>query len=261
LTILEKIFETKRREVESAKLLIAPEVLREQALLSPRRRDFEAALRSSKTRPALIAEVKKASPSQGNIVSGVFDPVAIARIYEESGAACLSVLTDVEYFQGSPEYLRQIREAVDVPLLRKDFIFDEYQLDEAVAWGANCVLLIVAGLEQSTLRRLFEESKRRHLQVLVEVHNEIEMEVALTLNPEMIGINNRDLSTFETDISTTQRLMEMVPSGILTVSESAIHSRADVQLVESYGADAVLIGTAFCGADDIGAKVREVMGG
>jgi indole-3-glycerol phosphate synthase len=260
LTILEKIFETKRREVEAAKSVVSPTELEDQARQISKRRNFEMALRESNFTPALIAEVKRASPSQGKIVVGDFDPVGIAKIYEESGAACLSVLTDVEYFQGSPEYLRQIRKAVNLPLLRKDFIFDEYQLDEAIVWGADCVLLIVAGLEPSNLHQLYCEAKRRNLQVLVEVHNEAEMVVALELEPEMIGINNRDLATFETDIVTTERLIEMVPALTLTVSESAIHTRQDVELVESFGASAVLVGTAFCGSDDIGAKVREVMG-
>jgi indole-3-glycerol phosphate synthase len=224
------------------------------------RRGFLQALKNGYTRPSLIAEVKRASPSQGEIVTGEFDPPHIARIYEESKAACLSVLTDVEYFHGSGEYLRMVREAVSIPLLRKDFIFDEYQLDETILWGGDCVLLIVAGLEPDNLKFLYEESKLRGLDVLVEVHNEAETEIALSLNPDLIGINNRDLSTFETDLATTERLIRMIPDGVFKVSESALHSNQDVQRVAAYGAQAVLIGTAFCEAEDIGAKVREVMG-
>ena len=152
MTILEKIFQTKREEVRLAKSLVSPRDLRDQAEDCPARKGFLNALRSSAIRPALIAEVKRASPSQGEIVVGEFDPVGIAKTYQTSGAACLSVLTDIQYFHGSPDYLGQIREAVDVPLLRKDFIFDEYQLDEAIVWGADCILLIVAGLERDSLQ-------------------------------------------------------------------------------------------------------------
>jgi indole-3-glycerol phosphate synthase len=261
LTILEKIFATKREEVRLAKSLVSPYEMRAKALDCSPRRGFLQALKTSSLQPSLIAEVKRASPSQGEIVTGDFDPVGIAKTYEASGAACLSVLTDVEYFHGSPEYLRPIRAAVEIPLLRKDFMFDEYQLDEAIVWGADCILLIVAGLETDNLKRLYEIAKERGLDVLVEVHNEEETVAALELKPDLVGINNRDLSTFETDIVTTQRLINMIPKGVLKVSESALHSRSDVQLVQSYGADAVLIGTAFCGSPNIAAKVREVMVG
>ncbi len=260
MTILEEIFETKRAEVERAKSLVDPQTLRLQGLDSARPKGFLSALKSSSTKPALIAEVKQASPSQGQIVMGDFDPVKIATVYEQSGAACLSVLTDVQYFHGSPQYLRDVRSAVQLPLLRKDFMFDEYQLDEALIWGADCILLIVAGLESSLLSDLYGAAKERRLDVLVEVHNETETEIALGLEPDLIGINNRNLATFETDISTTERLIKMIPDGIFTVSESALHTRDDVKLVQSYGADAVLIGTAFCGSDDIAVKVHEVMG-
>ena len=260
MTILDKIFETKRREVELAKSITPAQSLRSMADFCPPRRGFLNALKSSRRSPALIAEVKRASPSQGEIVLGEFDPVTIARTYEQSGATCLSVLTDVEYFKGSPEVLRQVRSAVEIPLLRKDFICDAYQLDEAIIWGADCILLIVAGLEQNDLFSLYKEAKLRGLDVLVEVHNEAETEIALELQPDLIGINNRDLATFETDITTTERLMKMMPEGVFTVSESAIQARADVLRVTSFGANAVLIGTAFCGSPDIGEKVKEVMG-
>lgn len=260
MTILEKIFETKRAEVQRSMSLTSPEEMRHLGANMAMPLGFLKALRADHTRPALIAEVKKASPSQGEIIAGHFDPVAIAKVYEENGAACLSVLTDVDYFQGSPDYLVEVRKAVGIPLLRKDFIFDEYQLDEARAWGADCVLLIVAGLDENSLKHLNDQAKARGLDVLVEVHNEAETEIALRLAPEMIGINNRDLATFETDITTTKRLIEMIPDHIFTVSESALHTNGDVNLVKSYGATAVLIGTAFCGAADIGSKVREVMG-
>ena len=260
MTILEKIFETKRREVQRAKEVVSAHTLRAMAAGMPPPKGFRDALIRNATRPALIAEVKRASPSQGQIVEGDFDPVKIAQTYEASGAACLSVLTDIDYFHGSPQYLQDVRRAVKIPLLRKDFIFDEYQLDEALVWGADCVLLIVAGLQPDQLKSLYLAARERNLDVLVEVHNEWETEVALELKPDMIGINNRNLATFETDIRTTERLIKMIPEGILKISESALHSRQDVQLVESFGADCVLIGTAFCGSSDIKAKVREVMG-
>ena len=260
MTILEKIFETKRVEVQRAKTLVCPEAMRELAGNAGNRRGFLKALRTSDSCPALIAEVKKASPSQGEIFTGNFDPAGIAKIYEKNGAACLSVLTDVEYFQGSPDYLAEVRNTVCLPLLRKDFIFDEYQLDEALVWGADCILLIVAGLQRDQLNLLNDQALFRGLDVLVEVHNEEETEIALSLEPAMIGINNRNLATFDTDITTTERLIQMIPDSVFTVSESAIHSRSDVEQVSRFGADAVLIGTAFCGAADIGAKVREVMG-
>lgn len=223
------------------------------------RRGFLKALQSS-TKPALIAEVKKASPSMGEIYQGEFDPVGIASAYESSGAACISVLTDVEYFKGHPSYLGQVRNAVQLPLLRKDFICDPYQLDEAILWGADCVLLIVAGLEKSLLVDLYNEAKARKLDVLVEVHDEPETEIAVDLGADLIGINNRDLRTFKTDLQTTQRLIGLIPDSVFKVSESALESNRDVETVAGYGADAVLIGTAFCGAPDISAKVREVMG-
>jgi indole-3-glycerol phosphate synthase len=155
--------------------------------------------------------------------------------------------------------LKQVRKAVNLPLLRKDFMCDAYQLDEALAWGADCVLLIVAGLELVLLKDLYAEAKQRGLDVLVEVHDELETEVAIALGADMIGINNRDLRTFTTDLSTTSRCVKLIPEGVLVVSESALESADDVRQVAEAGADAVLIGTAFCGASDIPAKVREVM--
>ena len=257
MTILEKIFATKRDEVALSRQVISVEELRSRAeRFEPR--GFRAALLSAQ-KPGLIAEVKKGSPSMGEIRAD-FDPVAIAQSYERAGATCLSVLTDVQYFQGSPTYLREVRAAVSLPLLRKDFVFDPYQLDEARAWGADCVLLIVAGLEQGLLKELYHEAKHRLLDVLVEVHDEAETEFAVEMGADMIGINNRDLRTFKTDLSTTSRLIQLIPEGVLRVSESALESSEDVRAVHEMGADAVLIGTAFCASPDIESKVREVMG-
>jgi len=257
LTILERIFATKREEILEAKKLVPTEELRGRITHVPL--GFRKALLESSTKPALIAEVKRASPSMGDIYVGEFRPSDIAKQYESAGATCLSVLTDVEYFKGSPDYLRQVREAVNLPLLRKDFMCDGYQLDEALAWGADCVLLIVAGLERDLLKDLYAEARERGLDVLVEVHNELETELAIALGADMIGINNRDLRTFTTDLSTTSRCVKLIPEGVLVVSESALESASNVRQVTEAGADAVLIGTAFCGASDIPAKVREVM--
>ena len=243
MTILEKIFATKRDEVALARQVISVEELRSRAgVFVPK--GFRAALIGA-SKPGLIAEVKKGSPSMGEIRAD-FDPVAIAQSYERAGATCLSVLTDVQYFQGSPTYLREVRAAVSLPLLRKDFVFDTYQLDEARAWGR--------------LTGLYHEAKHRQLDVLVEVHDEAETEFAVELGADMIGINNRDLRTFKTDLSTTSRLIQLIPEGVLRVSESALETAADVRAVYEMGADAVLIGTAFCASLDIEGKVREVMG-
>lgn len=259
MTILEKIFATKRAEVDVARLRVSPSEMRSRALDSPPRKGFIKALQGSPNPIALIAEVKRASPSQGLIVSGDFDPVSIATIYEEVGADCLSVLTDEQYFGGSLSYLAAVREAVNLPLLRKDFIFDPYQIDEAVVAGADCILLIVAGINYSLLYDLHAYATERGLDVLIEVHNEVEAAVASVAKPKMVGINNRNLATFEVDIQTTERLMPLLPPTALKVSESALHAYEDVVRVRSYGANAVLIGTAFCESPDIAGKVREVM--
>jgi indole-3-glycerol phosphate synthase len=258
LTILEKIFQTKREEIAVAKSKVSISQLRDQTQHSPL--GFRKTIQSAACKPALIAEVKKASPSMGEIYQGEFDPVFISKEYVEAGTDCISVLTDVEYFKGSPEYLREVRRNVNVPLLRKDFICDSYQLEEAIAWGADCVLLIVAGLEPNQLRDLYQFAVQSGLDVLVEVHDERETEFAVTLGAELIGINNRDLRTFKTDLSTTQRCAKLIPSHVTLVSESALETRSDVEEVTRFGAHAVLIGTAFCGSSDIKAKVREVMG-
>lgn len=258
MTILEKIFHTKREEVAAAKKRVSIEELLDSVVHQPI--GFKRAIDHSEHLPALIAEVKKASPSMGEIFQGDFFPTEIATQYVESGAQCISVLTDVSYFKGSPEYLKQIREQVHVPLLRKDFICDSYQIAEARAWGADCILLIVAGLEPDLLRDLHSEGIASGLDVLVEVHDEAETEFAVSMGADLIGINNRDLRTFETDLITTERCARLVPSSVTLVSESALESNSDVQKVAGFGAKAVLIGTAFCGSPNIPAKVHEVMG-
>lgn len=251
------IFDNKKIEVEKSKLQTSPAEMARRAASGGPRRSFLRALESSPHRPSLIAEVKAASPSQGEIRPGM-DAVEVARSYERVGAECLSVLTDEKFFGGSPENLRGVRAAVPMPLLRKDFIFDEYQLDEALAWGADAVLLIVAMLDRETLADLYGKSKERGLDILVEVHNRAEAEIAQTLKPDLLGINNRNLHDFTTDLSTTTELAPLFPDA-LVVSESALDSAESVSRVTAEGARAVLIGTAFCKEPDIEAAVRRIM--
>lgn len=255
---LREIFEHKAMEVAASKVRLPQAEIAEMAADLPPTRGFERTLRASGG-IGLIAEVKKASPSQG-LIRGDFDPVAVAEAYARAGATCLSVLTDEKYFQGSPENLRRVRGAVTLPLLRKDFIADSYQLYEARLWGADAILLIVAGLDDGSLSELFEEAKALQMDVLVEVHNEEEVERANALGATMIGVNNRDLSTFQTDLATTERLLPSIRREAVKVSESALSTHADIRRAEAAGANAVLIGTAFCAEPDIESKVRAVMG-
>jgi indole-3-glycerol phosphate synthase len=218
--------------------------------------DFAAALRGNRLN--LIAEVKKASPSKGLLCPDM-DPVKVARIFEENGAAAISVLTESNYFQGSLDYLAAVREAVKVPLLRKDFIFDEYQIYEAAAYGADAVLLITALLEQRKLEELIALCKELQLGYLVEVHNEDELFTAMLASAETIGINNRDLTTFKTDTDTTRRLRALIPQEHTVVSESGISSRGDMQKMKDYRVNAVLVGEALVTAKDIPAKMKELL--
>ncbi len=213
---------------------------------------------------ALIAEVKKASPSAG-VICKDFDPVRIARQYEAAGADCLSVLTDEKFFQGSLEYLKQIRAAVKLPLLRKDFVIDERQILEAVEWGADAILLITAILSDAQLKHFHALATEAGLAALVEVHDEPELERALTAGAKLIGVNNRDLKTFKVDLGTTERLADRLrraPGGAekILVAESGIHTRADVQRLAQCGAQAILVGESLMKHADIQAKVGELIG-
>lgn len=208
---------------------------------------------------SVIAEVKKASPSAGTIAED-FDPVAIAQSYAEAGADALSVLTDEKYFQGHLSYLAKIREAVDLPLLRKDFIIHEVQIFEAVVAGADAILLIVGALEQEELIHLHETARNYQLDVLVEVHDLEEMERALQTDAEIIGVNNRNLRTFEVDLETTERLSEEVGPDHILVSESGIYTGDDTARIQSWGADAILVGEALMRAEDRVAKMAELKG-
>lgn len=233
------------------------------ALQRNRRRDFLNALRRPRAAGvALIAEVKKASPSAG-VIRPDFDPVRIAQEYEAAGAACLSVLTDVKFFQGSLDYLRQIRTAVQLPLLRKDFIIDERQVLEAAEAGADAILLIVAILDDARLHELHALATDAGLAVLVEVHDALELERALAVGPRLLGVNNRDLKSFKVDLGTTERLAARVrglgAEAPLLVAESGIHSRGDVERVARSGAGAVLVGESLMREVDIPAKIRQLV--
>jgi len=263
MNILDKIVEEKKREI--AKLparLIAAGDLRDAMLEHGERRDFIAALKNP-SRIALIAEVKKASPSAG-VICKDFDPVRIAKDYEAAGANCLSVLTDEKFFQGSLDYLRQIRAAVKLPLLRKDFIIDERQILEAIEWGADAILLIVAILTDEQLIKFHTLAVDAGLAVLVEVHDEAELDRALKIGPMLIGVNNRDLKTFKVDLATTERLAARLstlgprPSTLL-VAESGIYTRADVDRLKKCGAGAILVGESLVKHGNIPAKVRELI--
>ena len=228
------------------------------------RRDFTASLRSPRHgRVGLIAEVKKASPSAG-VIRPDFDPVRIARDYEAAGAHCLSVLTDEKFFQGSLDYLRAIREVVGLPLLRKDFLIDERQILEAIEWGADAILLIVAILDDDRLRRFHDLALGAGLAALVEVHDEAELDRAVAAGATLIGVNNRDLRTFKVDLATTERLAARLWNsrflpGTVLVAESGIHTSADVQRLVECGARAILVGESLMRHPDIPSKVAELL--
>lgn len=220
-------------------------------------RGFRQALRQARA-PAVIAELKKASPSAGTLREA-FDPEAIARGYEAAGAACLSVLTDERYFQGADCHLQIARQATNLPVLRKDFIVDAYQLFEARALGADCVLLIVAALDAAQLGDFSQLAAELGIDSLIEVHNQRELEAALELAPPLLGINNRDLATFRTRIATTLELLPAVPAGTLVVSESGIGTREDVARLTAAGVTALLVGTSFMRSPDPGTALRALL--
>lgn len=252
-SILQKIVAHKRREVEDRKAA-RPRVSLAGA---PPVRDFEAALRGDCV--GLIAEVKQASPSKGTFRAD-FDPIGLARIYAENGAACISVLTDEEFFRGHDWYLSQIREVVEVPLLRKEFIIDSWQIEESRALGADAILLITAILTPEELRQFHDRARDLGMAALVETHTEDELRSALDLGASLVGINNRNLHTFETTLETTERLALLIPptSDMLLISESGIYTAADVERVAGAGAGAVLVGEALMRAPDTPAAVREL---
>jgi indole-3-glycerol phosphate synthase len=254
--ILDEIVARRRQDVERARRETPIDGLRETPLFRERRRGFAAALRQPGRR--IVAEVKKASPSAG-LIRADFDAVAIARDYAASGAAGLSVLTEEHYFQGRGEYLAAIRRVVDLPLLRKDFTFDVYQVVEARALGADAVLLIVSILAESDLRALLAHAREIGLDALVEVHDEIELQRALDAGADLIGINNRDLRTFATSLEVTERLVGRVPDEVTVVAESGIANPADISRLEGCGVRAFLIGETFMRAPRPGEKLKELL--
>lgn len=260
--ILNQIVAHKREEVAAAKAAFPAERLADQlAQVEEPPRGFLRALRSTADSgwTAIIAEVKKGSPSKG-VIRPDFDPLAIAEIYQEHGATCLSVLTDERFFMGNLLYLGKIREVVSLPLLRKDFICDPYQITEARVAGADAVLLIAAMLETEQLLEFSQRAAELKLDVLLEVHDEQDMEKALQTDCELIGINNRNLRTFETDLATTERLLPQISDSHFVVTESGIGSRADVLRMQKAGAAGFLIGESLMREEDIGAKLRELQG-
>lgn len=258
MTNLDTIFARKHEQLAAQMTHIPLEELRRRADDAPPTRGFRQALANGPSPVSLIAEVKKASPSAGTIRED-FDPAAIALAYRAAGAQCLSVLTDVEFFQGAPENLRICREVSGLPVLRKDFTAAPYHVYEARALGADAILLIAAKLSDPEIHEMQAIAWELGMDALVEVHDEGEADRAVALGANLIGINNRDLSTFEVDLSTTERLANRISNNALLVAESALHSAEDVDRVAKAGARAVLIGTAFCSSPDVEGRVREVM--
>jgi indole-3-glycerol phosphate synthase len=258
--ILDRIVQTKHDEVAALKQRVTLSELEKQILMRPETRGFETKLLDSPKRQlGLIAEVKKASPSKG-LIRADFHPVQLAQAYEAAGADCISVLTDVDYFQGSNAYLTAVSESISLPIIRKDFIIDPIQIYEARAIGADAILLIVAILDKATLRALLNEAKGLGLDVLIEVHDRAELEVALDMDHRLIGVNNRNLRTFETDLRTTESLMQHVPSTIKLISESGIHTREDVSYLQRVGAGGLLIGESFMRKPDVGGAINDLLG-
>jgi len=275
MSILDEIFAHKREEVARQKRVRSLFSLRTLAEGAPPPRDFLGSIRRysfpagypeshQDRQPALIAEIKRASPSRGLLMPD-FDPLSLACIYQENGAAAISILTDERYFQGHLDYLWEVADLREknppgLPLLRKDFICDPYQLYQSRSSGADAVLLIVAGLQVPLLHELHDLARRLNLTPLVEVHTLEELEIALTCDPVLIGINNRNLHDFSVNLETTLRLRESVPPGICLVAESGIHSEEDVALLASAGVDALLVGEALVTSGDIPGQVRKLAG-
>ena len=258
--ILQKILARKSAEIAQRASALPLRTLSERAEAAAKPRGFLQALlaRVQQEEVAVIAEIKKASPSKG-LLREDFDAPAIARSYASHGATCLSVLTDVDFFQGSDADLQAVRQACELPLLRKDFVIDAYQVYEARALGADCILLIVAALGDAQLLELSGLARHLEMDVLIEVHDQHELERALALRPPMIGINNRDLRSFETRLDTTLSMLPLIPQGCLVVTESGIHTEQDMALMRGHGVHSFLIGEAFMRCPDPGAKLAELL--
>ena len=259
MTILQRILDRKREEVAERSARLPLRELEARIADAPPVRGFGAALEAAIAAggAAVIAEVKKASPSRG-VIRADFDPAAIARSYAAGGAACLSVLTDIDFFQGSPEYLQQARAACALPVIRKDFLVDPYQVVEARAMGADCILLIVASLEDAQMAELNAAAVELGMDVLVEVHDAPELERALALDTPLVGVNNRNLHDFSVSLDTTLELLPRIPADRLAVTESGILSRADVELMLDNGVYSFLVGEAFMRAEDPGTELKRL---
>ena len=258
-TILKKILARKREEIAERSAIVSAEELLVRAGSASAPRGFAAAMAAkiAAGESAVIAEIKKASPSKG-VIREDFDPASIAASYAAGGAACLSVLTDVDFFQGADEYLQAARAACDLPVIRKDFIIDKYQIYEARAMSADCILLIVSALSEDQLQQLHDEAQSLGMDVLIEVHDKAELEIALKLDNPMVGINNRNLHSFEVSLENTYQLVAQIPAGKIVITESGIHQRDDVAAMRDRNVNAFLVGEAFMRSDEPGQRLREM---